>query len=698
MLSYFGRFSLCVLLAAGLAGGVALAQQPPTPADPPAPPAPAEATAPVTPAAPTAPAVVQAETKTGDEAPALRRIDEPAAPEAPVKKRRTRSERGTSEPPFGDHRVAKDSSVSEAVSIFGSTDVDGEVRSDAVSVLGSTRVGPAAKVGGAAVAVLGNLSVEGAVKGEAVGVLGNVYVNAPVGGEVVSVLGQLELGPQAVVAGDVVAVGGKVKRHPEAIVRGQTVNVPILGSWGAVDWLVTWFKRCVLLGRPLAFGEHLGWAWLVAGSFLGLYLLLALLFPRGLERCVTTFETRPGYTILASILTVFLSPVVTLLLAVTVIGLAVVPFMGIAFFAASLFGKAVMLAWLGRRLMGPFGGARTAVPVVAVLVGGGLVLLLYTVPFLGFLLYKVLSWLGLGVVVYTFALAMKREKPAAAPAAGGAPGAGGGGAAVGPPPPPAPAPAPAAVAATPVAPAGGAPVVGPQSSLGFVGGMSAAMNLPAAPVVQSAPVEVMPPVDAGTAPGAGAPPPPVVPAGPLASSGFVGDRAGASGAAAGAGVGGVVPPPVPPVPPPPAYVPPPVVPQPPVATLPRAGFGIRLAAMFLDFVIIGIGTGLLNGLLPRFMQIEPPAILLLLATYGAVMWKNKGTTIGGVVCGLKVVRLDDRPMDWTTAWVRAGSCFLSMAVAGLGFLWVIFDDEKQSWHDKIAGTTVVRMPKGVPLI
>lgn len=685
MPSYFGRFSLCVLLAAGLAGGVALAQQPPTPADPPVPPAPAEATAPVTPAAPTAVAAVQAETKTGAEAPALRRIDEPAAPEVPGKKRRPRSE-----PPFGDHRVAKDSSVAEAVSIFGSTDVDGEVRSDAVSVLGSTRVGPAAKVGGAAVAVLGDLSVEGAVKGEAVGVLGNVYVNAPVGGEVVSVLGQLELGPKAVVAGDVVAVGGKVKRHPEAIVRGQTVNVPILGSWGAVDWLVTWFKRCVLLGRPLAFGEHLGWAWLVAGSFLGLYLLLALLFPRGLERCVTTFETRPGYTILASILTVFLSPVVTLLLAVTVIGLVVVPFMGIAFFAASLFGKAVMLAWLGRRLMAPFGGARTAVPVVAVLVGGGLVLLLYTVPFLGFLLYKLLSWLGLGVVVYTIAVAMKREKPAAAaPAAGGAPGAGGGGVAMVPP----PQPAPAAVAAPPVAPAGAAPVAGPQSSLGLVGGTSAAMNAPAVPVVQSAPVEVMPPVDAGTAPGAGAPPPPVVRAGPLESSGFVGDRA----AAAGAGLGGV-PPPVRPVVPPPVSVPPPAVPQPPVATLPRAGFGIRLAALFLDFVLIGIGTGLLNGLLPRFMQIEPPALLLLLATYGAVMWKHRGTTIGGVVCGLKVVRLDDRPMDWTTAGVRAGSCFLSMAVVGLGFLWVIFDDERQSWHDKIAGTTVVRMPKGVPLI
>jgi uncharacterized RDD family membrane protein YckC len=29
---------------------------------------------------------------------------------------------------------------------------------------------------------------------------------------------------------------------------------------------------------------------------------------------------------------------------------------------------------------------------------------------------------------------------------------------------------------------------------------------------------------------------------------------------------------------------------------------------------------------------------------------------------------------------------------------VVIDDDKQSWHDKIAGTTVVRVPKGTPLV
>ena len=71
---------------------------------------------------------------------------------------------------------------------------------------------------------------------------------------------------------------------------------------------------------------------------------------------------------------------------------------------------------------------------------------------------------------------------------------------------------------------------------------------------------------------------------------------------------------------------------------------------------------------------------------------------GGIICGLKVVRLDDRRIDWGVAVVRCLGGFLSLAIAGLGFIWVAFDDEKQSWHDKIAGTTIVRVPKGTPLL
>jgi uncharacterized RDD family membrane protein YckC len=111
--------------------------------------------------------------------------------------------------------------------------------------------------------------------------------------------------------------------------------------------------------------------------------------------------------------------------------------------------------------------------------------------------------------------------------------------------------------------------------------------------------------------------------------------------------------------------------------------------LLIDLILIGIILGPLSA---------GHLILPGLAAYGAVMWKYKGTTIGGIVCGLRVVRLDDRPLDWQTTVVRALGCFLSLAVAGLGFVWVVFDSERQSWHDKIAGTVVVRPPRGASLV
>jgi uncharacterized RDD family membrane protein YckC len=135
------------------------------------------------------------------------------------------------------------------------------------------------------------------------------------------------------------------------------------------------------------------------------------------------------------------------------------------------------------------------------------------------------------------------------------------------------------------------------------------------------------------------------------------------------------------------------------STLPRAGFWIRMGALFIDFLIIGsvFGDAVINRrIIHEGFHMLGSNCLLPLAIYGALMWKLKGATIGGLVCGLRVVRQDDRPIEWETAIVRALSCFLSM-ILGLGFFWIAFDPEKQAWHDKIAGTIVVRV-KGKSLL
>jgi len=119
----------------------------------------------------------------------------------------------------------------------------------------------------------------------------------------------------------------------------------------------------------------------------------------------------------------------------------------------------------------------------------------------------------------------------------------------------------------------------------------------------------------------------------------------------------------------------------------RAGFWLRTCATALDallFVFVLIVTG--------------PKVLLLWFVYHVAMWAWKGTTMCGSVVGIKLVREDGRAVDVGVALVRAAASIFSALVLGLGFFWAGWDREKQSWHDKIAGTVMVTVPRGVPLL
>jgi len=368
------------------------------------------------------------------------------------------------------------------------------------------------------------------------------------------------------------------------------------------------------LGRPMV--PSLRMTWIVAGAFLAFYLFLALILGRAVNATAATLETRPGGTLLAALLFLPAFPLFLLLLTATGVGLLLVPFLMIGVFFAALFGKAAFLAFVGRAILRPAGENTMGIAVLTTLVGGLVVSLLYGIWYLGFALWALTTWIGIGMVLMTILTALKRERPKVAPAA--------------PTPPPA-APAPAAPAA--------------------VGG---AMAL-SAPVASGL---------AGSEPNAGA-------------AGFVAEPPPAA----------QPPPQIPPVQP----VPPPVAaPVSPVG-YERASFGIRLAAILIDTVLVGAIVG--------FISIgSGGAFALFLGLYCTLLWFYRGTTVGGIICGLKVVRLDARPVDFATAIVRTLGAYISMFCIGLGFLWVIWDSEKQTWHDKIAGTTVIRVPKGMSLV
>lgn len=474
-----------------------------------------------------------------------------------------------------DATLAAGQRTDNVVAIAGTASNAGEVSDSVVSVLGSTHV-------------------DGPVGNSAVAVLGNVYVNNKVDRDVVAVLGNVELGPQAEV-GKVVAVMGQVIRDPAAVVRDGVQNVGAGMDFGGFDWLKSWIKNCFFYGRPLAFAPGLAWAWTLALGSLVLYVLTALMFTRGAERCVQTLEQHPGRSVLTAFLSVLLTPLLFVILAITVVGILAMPLLGIALLVMESFGKLVMLAWIGRSLTRSFKEGMFAHVAFAVLVGGLIVTGLYVVPVLGFVLYKLLGFIGFGAVAYTLLLAAQNRRANGAPQAM----------------------ASASVGATPTSSFASSNNGGPDD-----GGAQ----------MQSA----------------------------AAQTNDLNTSQSGSGAAAHTMA---------------------------AVEYPRAEFGVRMGALLIDALLAIVAFSWLPG-----------SFLLALAVYGALMWKLKGTTIGGIVCNLQVVRMDGRELDWATVIVRALSCFLSLLVAGLGFFWIIFDADKQAWHDKLAGTVVVRLPKGVSLV
>jgi uncharacterized RDD family membrane protein YckC len=127
-------------------------------------------------------------------------------------------------------------------------------------------------------------------------------------------------------------------------------------------------------------------------------------------------------------------------------------------------------------------------------------------------------------------------------------------------------------------------------------------------------------------------------------------------------------------------------------SFPRAVFLERLAAFILDLILVIISAQMLHPFRGRGSGIF---LLFLAYQIGFLAWK--ATTVGGIICQLRVVRVDGTPLRFVDALVRGLSSIFSLAVVGLGFLWVLWDPDRQAWHDKIAGTYVVKVPKHWPL-
>lgn len=141
----------------------------------------------------------------------------------------------------------------------------------------------------------------------------------------------------------------------------------------------------------------------------------------------------------------------------------------------------------------------------------------------------------------------------------------------------------------------------------------------------------------------------------------------------------------------------------PMAGLAYGGFWVRVVAFILDGLVLSVlTTGLapLTGMGPTFeidannYQVNYAAGglgTLFGIVYFVGFWAWRGQTPGMMPFNMKVVRADDGgKVDIVRGLLRYVGLIISFAVILIGVIWAAFDGRKQGWHDKIAGTLVVR--------
>ncbi|HJR58322.1 MAG TPA: RDD family protein [Vicinamibacterales bacterium] len=437
--------------------------------------------------------------------------------------------------------------------------------------------------------VFGNVTIEGHVERDVVVVMGSARTaaTAVVEGSLVVIGGSAEVEPGATIGRDVVVIGGTLTAPADFSPHGEHVVIgsPLFGD--ALRDVLPWVTHGLLWGRLIV--PDLEWIWAIVGVFFLVYLALNTVFDRPVGATADVVIDRPLSAFVGGLLVLLLAVPVLAIVAATVIGLAVVPFLLCGLIVAGLIGKTAVARAIGRGIVRVGSPEGRFAAFAAFLIGFGLLTLAYMVPLLGFVTWALTSVLGLGAATTTFRAHLRRERKAAAPAQ---------------PVSVAPLPAPAAEAAD------------VHSSL--------PPPLPAAaPVVEP-------------------PPPP-----PLFNQGL--------------------------------------------AQYPRATFLDRLAAFVLDCILVAIANGLLD------MRRNDEFFFFLLLGYHIAFWAWRGTTLGGIICNLRVTRTDGAELRFVDALVRGLSSIFSIAALGIGCFWMLQDPERQTWHDKIAGTLVVKVPRDVVL-
>ncbi len=130
-----------------------------------------------------------------------------------------------------------------------------------------------------------------------------------------------------------------------------------------------------------------------------------------------------------------------------------------------------------------------------------------------------------------------------------------------------------------------------------------------------------------------------------------------------------------------------------------ASFPKRLAAAIIDGIILAFANipltiflGVLFGIDNNSPVFQPASLLPMVLGWGYYVYfiGSRGQTPGKMAMKIKVVKADGTKLDYLSAFLREViGKFISGVVFVIGYLWMLWDGKKQTWHDKIAGTLVV---------
>ena len=115
---------------------------------------------------------------------------------------------------------------------------------------------------------------------------------------------------------------------------------------------------------------------------------------------------------------------------------------------------------------------------------------------------------------------------------------------------------------------------------------------------------------------------------------------------------------------------------------PRADFLVRFGGFVVDSVILGAVGQLLVFAISLFAVAWLISVLLGIVYHVYFIASPSGQTPGMRLCRTRAINVDPgQPIDVRAAFVRYIVSLISGMVCFIGYLWMLWDPERQTWHD-----------------